>query len=110
MTQAGTSSRPFEPGTTGWTVHDLDDPEIERLWFQGRYEIVEGVLTKMPPAYFDSSVVAQRLVDIVKAHMVRTGVRGDFAPEVDIVIAPKRVVRVDFAFLTPQQQQRPKAL
>lgn len=52
MTPTGTSSRPFEPGTTGWTVHDLDDPEIERQWFEGRYEIVEGVLTKMPPAYF----------------------------------------------------------
>ena len=44
-------SRPFLPGTTGWTASDLDDPQIERLWFSGRYEIVEGVLTSMPPAY-----------------------------------------------------------
>ena len=51
-TTADTSSKPFEPGTTGWTASDLDDPAIEREWFRGRYEIVEGVLTKMPPAYF----------------------------------------------------------
>ena len=57
--------RRFEPGTTGWSADDLDDPEIERLWFQGAYEIVEGVLTKMPPAYFDGSIAVQRLVDVV---------------------------------------------
>lgn len=51
MSSAPTSSagskadKPFEPGTTGWTAADLDDPRIEREWFRGRYEIVEGVLT-----------------------------------------------------------------
>jgi hypothetical protein len=40
MTSIATEPRPFQPGTTGWTVRDLDDPEIERQWFSGRYEIV----------------------------------------------------------------------
>jgi hypothetical protein len=31
--------RPFEPGTTGWTASDLDDPEIEPCWARGSYEI-----------------------------------------------------------------------
>jgi len=30
----------FEPGTTGWTEEDLDQPEIDRAWHGGRYEIV----------------------------------------------------------------------
>jgi Uma2 family endonuclease len=25
--------REFIPGTTGWSVDDLDDPEIERRWY-----------------------------------------------------------------------------
>lgn len=66
MSRAATSSRPFEPGTTGWTVHDLDDPEIERQWFQGRYEIVEGVLTKIPPAYFAGGNVLFNVMHRIK--------------------------------------------
>ena len=45
----------FVAGTLGWTADDLDDPRIERLWDQGRYEIVEGVLTQMPPPQLDTS-------------------------------------------------------
>jgi hypothetical protein len=40
----------FEPGTTGWSIDYLDDPEFEPRWCEGRYEISDGVLTKMPPA------------------------------------------------------------
>src|SRR4051794_28272913 len=40
----------FEPGTTGWSIDDLDDPEFEARWCAGRYEISDGVLTTMPPA------------------------------------------------------------
>lgn len=33
MTTPLTSSRPFQPGTTGWSADDLDDPAIERRWY-----------------------------------------------------------------------------
>ncbi|HZL38562.1 MAG TPA: hypothetical protein VFC78_24855 [Tepidisphaeraceae bacterium] len=55
MPLAPTTSRPFIPGTTGWTADDLDDPQIERQWEDGAYEIIEGVLTLMPAAYFAGS-------------------------------------------------------
>lgn len=94
--------RPFEPGTTGWTASDLDDPEIERMWFKDRYEIVEGVLTKMAPAYYVGGKALFRLMSRVVAHVGEQA--GSFAPEVEIVIDEDRVVRVNAAFLTPQDE------
>jgi Uma2 family endonuclease len=97
-------TRPFEPGTTGWTADDLDDPEIEREWSAGRYEIVEGVLTKMPPAYFIGGKVLFRLMNRVAAHIGEEA--GSFASEVEIVVDEHRVVRADAAFLTPAEEKR----
>jgi Uma2 family endonuclease len=97
-------SRPFEPGTTGWTARDLDDPEIERQWFDGRYEIVEGVLTRMAPAYYIGGKVLQRLIHRVVVHIGEEV--GSFAQEVEIVVDEDRVVRADAAFLTPAQESR----
>ncbi|MEM6394393.1 MAG: hypothetical protein AAF797_16625 [Planctomycetota bacterium] len=39
---ATAESKPFEVGTLGWRVEDLEDPAIARQWFDGRYEIIEG--------------------------------------------------------------------
>src|SRR5947209_20627581 len=100
MTQAGTSSRPFEPGTTGWTVHDLDDPEIERQWFQGRYEIVEGVLTKMPPAYFAGGNALFNVMHRLKNHLGARGIFARFSTEVDVVLDDVRVARSDAVMLS----------
>jgi Uma2 family endonuclease len=103
MSRSLTESRPFEPGTTGWTASDLDDPAIERLWFEGRYEIVEGILTQMAPAYFVGGEVLYRLMYFVTSHI---GLKaGSFSIEVDIVIDEDRVVRSDAAFLTPEQKE-----
>jgi Uma2 family endonuclease len=99
-----TESRSFEPGTTGWTARDLDDPEIERHWFNGRYEIVEGVLTTMPPAYFVGGETLLRLISRVVLHTGEAA--GSFATEVDIVVDEDRVARADAAFLTPADKQR----
>lgn len=101
-----TSSRPFEVGTTGWTVHDLDDPQIEARWFAGRYEIVEGVLTVMPPAYFAGGNAAFNLLFEVKSYLKARGQRGRFATEVDIVVDIHRVARSDAALLTPEQEKQ----
>jgi Uma2 family endonuclease len=98
--------RVFAPGTTGWTVDDLDDPEIDRLWRAGRYEIVEGVLTQMAPAYLDGSFALQRLLKVLQAHFDAEGIAGDFAGEADFVVGRARVPRVDAIFLTDEQKRR----
>jgi hypothetical protein len=104
MASSLTESRLFEPGTTGWTASDLDDPEIERNWSDGRYEIVEGVLTTMPPAYYVGGKSLQRLIYRVIVHIGEKA--GSFATEVEIVLDEDRVVRADAAFLTPAEEKR----
>ena len=99
-----TEPRRFEPGTTGWTARDLDEPDIERHWFDGRYEIVEGVLTTMAPAYFLGGETLQRLIYRITVHTGEGA--GSFATEVDIVVDEDRVARADAAFLTPADKQR----
>ena len=106
MTIRTPSSRRFLPGTTGWTEDDLYDPRIERLWERGRYEIVEGVLTKMPPALIEGSLPLDKLVDQVKDHLRRHSIPGNFGFELDLVINKIRVPRVDVVFLTPEQLQQ----
>lgn len=106
MSRAVTSSRPFEPGTTGWTVHDLDDPQIERQWFEGRYEIVEGVLTKMPPAYFAGGNALFNVMHRVKNFLDAAGISSRFSTEVDVVVDDVRVARSDAVMFSAQDQAR----
>jgi Uma2 family endonuclease len=101
-----TPARPFKVGTTGWSVQDLNDPRIERRWEAGHYEIVEGVLTTMPPAHFDGSLALGRLQSMIAVHLHATGQRGDFSPEVDFIVSQIRVARVDLVFTTPEDQAR----
>lgn len=108
MSIAGPTSRVFEPGTTGWSIADLSDPEIERQWELGAYEIVEGVLTKMPAAYFEGGASVQELIALIRGHLRAYNQRGRFACEVDVIISPERVARVDAVFLTPEDQRRQK--
>jgi Uma2 family endonuclease len=99
MTMPATSSKPFKVGTTGWTVRDLLDPAFEFQYMEGRYEIVEGVLTQMPPAYFFGQNRLDRLIDTLKGGMRASGLKGEFATEVDVALHEDRVVRVDAIFL-----------
>jgi Uma2 family endonuclease len=111
MTDTVEAVRPFIPGTTGWTVHDLDDPQIERLWNQGRYEIVEGVLAKMPPALFSGGNALFNLLFILRSHMRDHKLPGRFATEVDITLSESRVVVADAALLIPDDlKQQAKAI
>ena len=101
-----TSSRPFEPGTTGWSAANFADPNFVHEWDEGRYEIVEGVLTKMaPPVYFGNKRLL-RLIEIISRHLDASGQAGSFAPDVDIILQETRVVRADAVFLTPEDEQR----
>jgi len=106
MPDSVTASRPFEPGTTGWTAGDLEDPRIARQWERGRYEIVEGVLTKMPPAYFAGGRSVLELILILKGHLQARGIPNDFAAEVDLIIDEERVAIADAVWLTPQDKTK----
>src|SRR4051812_16043231 len=97
---AVSTTREFVPGTTGWTADDLDDPEIERLWEAGRYEIVEGVLTLMPPAFLDGGLSLGRLMRMIGNHAEASGIIGDFAPEADLIVSRKKVACPDAVFVT----------
>lgn len=106
MPPVTTDARPFEPGTTGWTADDLDDPRIEACWVRGRYEIVEGVLTKMPPAYFVGGESLFKLMKVVDTHLSAVGRPAAFSTEVEIIIDRSRVLRADAALLTPADEAR----
>lgn len=100
--------REFVPGTTGWSVEDLDDPAIEARWNAGNYEIVEGVLTTMPPAYFDSGYALQNLLFLLQAHVTARQSGGGFATEVDVILSPRRLPRADAAYLSATDLEKQK--
>src|SRR5438128_3165066 len=97
--------RQFKVGTTGWTVDDLDDPKIERLWEQGRYEIVEGVLTEMPAAYHDSGRSTFRLGTILQNWLDARELKGGISTETDLVLNKRRIPKVDLMYLTAAQER-----
>lgn len=94
-------AKPFKVGTTGWTVEDLDNPKIEKQWEQGAYEIVEGVLARMPAAFFDGVLPLTRLQRLIIFHLHNKKLSGDFGFEVDFVVDRRRVAKPDMIFLTP---------
>jgi len=111
IAQPQTERKAFKPGTTGWSADDLDDSLIERQWDVGNYEIVEGVLTIMPPAYFDGSAALSRLVHLMEQYLATTGVVGGaFGAEADLVIGPSRVPRPDMVYLSEADLRRQKEL
>lgn len=103
------STRRFLPGTTGWTASDLDDPAVERAWLRGSYEIVEGVLTTMPPAYFAGGNATVNLTLLLKEYSKRQKLRWRFATEADIEVDELRVPRADAVMLTPRDARRQDA-
>src|SRR4051794_23555894 len=92
--------RVFAVGTMGWTAHDLDDPEFERFWDGGHYEIVEGVLTQMPAAYFDGGDALFELMAIIRTHLRAKGIGGRFGIETDLILQKLRVPKADAVFLS----------
>jgi len=99
MTLLDDEKREFTPGTPGWSAKDLLDPEIEVLWELGSYEIVEGVLTIVPPAQFASSSSLLNLLFIVTRFMEESGIEGQFGIESDFIISSHRVARTDAMLL-----------
>jgi Uma2 family endonuclease len=106
MARGATSSKRFKVGTTGWTASDLDDPHIEGKWLRGSYEIVEGVLTRMPPAYFVGGESLFNLMFLVRSDQEQRGFAGSFSVEVDIIIDEERVAKADAVWMTQDERRR----
>jgi Uma2 family endonuclease len=100
------ASKPFRPGTTGWTAADLDDPRIEGRWERGRYEIINGVLTRMPAAYFIGGESLFKLMSEIHHQLKARRIPGSFSIEVDIIIDDLRVVKGDSCFMTPADKRK----
>lgn len=96
----------FVPGSSGWTAADLDNREIRRLWDEGHYEIVEGVLSIMPPAVFRGGEGLSNLEFILRTHLKQRGITGRFATEVEIALSDLRVYRSDLALILESDERR----
>jgi len=99
----------LQPGTIGWRVSDLDDSAVEHAWFNGRYEILQGVLTVIPPAYFMGGNAPFNLLAMLKAYTKARGTGERIAMEVDVVIDDRRVVVADGVVLSHDDQRRQEA-
>jgi Uma2 family endonuclease len=85
----------LQAGTIGWSARDLRDPQVRRLWDQGRFEIVQGVLTLMPAARFRGGKVVVNLQFLVRSYFAARKVRVACSTEVDIEVDPIRVPHAD---------------
>ena len=85
----------LQPGTLGWSVADVEDPATQVLWSQGRYEILNGVLTIMPPAYYYGGSSADNLKFILRTHLASRQLKCSTSAEVDIAVTDAQVVRAD---------------
>lgn len=101
--------REFIPGSTGWTVEDLDHPEIDRLWEGSSYELVEGVLANMPPAFFDGGAALFNLVLQVKKYLDRKGLKGAWASEADFIVSNVRIAKPDAMLLLESDLRQQRA-
>src|SRR5665213_1935397 len=93
------SHRPFEPGTTGWTVDDWYELDSQGLLPDGRYEIVDGVLTKMAPQGFEGIDPQSNLRRVLERQLDAVGQQGRFYHEVDVLLRRNRVARPDMIYL-----------
>jgi len=98
--------RKLIPGSTGWSVHDLDDPKIQSEWEAGHFQIIEGVLAIMPPAYWETSECLQRLVFQVQTYLKKKRLPTGFGFEVDVVVGEISVPKADAVYMTRADKAR----
>jgi len=107
MIASAHNPRPFVAGSSGWTASDLEKPRIARLWDQANFELIDGVLTTMPPAYYDGQKWLRRLTTIIERHLEKVGRASEqFAFEIDIILSDLRVPKADAVLLTPDDERR----
>lgn len=110
MSQVRTPIRRLKPGTTGWSVDDLYEPEVQRLWSKGRYELVDGVLTMMAPQHLFGILPLSRLRRRIEQYLEDAGQPGELVNEVDFVLKKRRTARPDVVLLTPDQLRQQREL
>ncbi len=103
---ARAKSRMLVPGSTGWTVSDLDDPAIRRQWESQHVEMVHGVIAQMPAAFFDHGHSVDRLFDLLKPYFESRGIEAEFGTEVDVVVDESVLYRADGVVLLPDDVKR----
>jgi Uma2 family endonuclease len=81
----------------GWSVQDLEDPVVLGLFHAGRFEILQGILTTMPPAFFRGGECADNLKFLLVPYLKSKGIAFRFASEVDVQIDENRLLRADAA-------------
>ena len=59
----------LRPGTLGWTASEMENPVLRRLWDEGRYEILDGILTVMPAASFLGGQCSAELLYLLKNYL-----------------------------------------
>ena len=96
----------FEPGTGCLSADDLDNPDLEAIWVAGRYQIIEGVLTRMAPAYFTGGGSLIELIVLLHAYFASQNTQVRFANEAELVLGERRVLRADAAMMTRDDRQR----
>lgn len=97
-------SRKLEPGTSGWTASDLDDPAIAAQWDAGQFEIINGVLKTMPAADFSHGEAVIELLTTTRDHLRRQGHRARISTEVDLIVSEDDVLRVDGMLITDREE------
>jgi Uma2 family endonuclease len=98
--------RQLIPGSTGWTVNDLDDPKVEAAWEAGHFQIIEGVLAIMPPAYWETSEALQRLVYQIQRYLEGQSLPTGFGYEVDVIVGETRVPKADAVYMSEEDKAR----
>jgi Uma2 family endonuclease len=112
MSRTASPPRELIPGSTGWSARDLDDPRVGRAWEAGHFQIIEGVLAIMPPAYWDNSAALDALLDILKPYLHERGLPTRFGCEVDVVVGDLRVPKADAVYMSAEdlaKQRRAKS-
>ena len=106
MVASNSTTRPFAPGSSGWCVADLDDPAIARQWEQGRYEMIEGVIRDMGPAFFAHNRATNRLLRAVERYQEDKGEPYDTSFEVDLVLDEDTQFQADAVLIRPGDVKR----
>ena len=109
MVASNPTTRPFAPGSSGWCVADLDEPQIARQWEQTPVEMLEGVLVQMGAAYFDHSEVVGALLFMVKSHLRAQGRSARVAFEVDLIADEDTIFKADGMLILPEDVERQHA-
>ena len=108
MTAEAVKPRKLEPGTSGWTASDLDDPVIAAAWDAGRFEIINGILKKMPAADFSHGEAVFELLSQLREQLRAQGRKVRVSTEVDLIVSEDDVLRVDGMLITDREEAEQK--